>query len=143
MAVPFFALFSVRDCFLVFVAPEPLPEQEALADFVLVVVWELLPDVVVAVSLVFVQEATNATPTTAIMDERRDFFIVGIGIEQQELCCLSNIADPLTNGRPQLYSRREDYSARRATFGFTRAARSAGTKHDNAAIAVSSAATAR
>ena len=36
----------------------------------------------------------------------------------------------------------ESYSARRATIGFTRVARRAGTKHENAAITVSSAVTA-
>lgn len=73
MAVPFFALFSVRDCFFVFVAPESVPLP--LADFLLEVCMLLLPEVVVAVSVVFVHEATNATPTIATMDVRRDFFI--------------------------------------------------------------------
>ena len=45
-----------------------------VADF-LVAVCELLADVVVAVSVVFVQEATNATPASAITVARRDFFI--------------------------------------------------------------------
>jgi hypothetical protein len=43
---------------------------------------------VLAVSVVFVQEATNATPRTATMDVRRDFFIgVSLLEKQQELCC--------------------------------------------------------
>ena len=69
------------------VVPEPV-SPEPLADFLVVVAVELLPDVVVAVSLVFVQEATKATPTRATMHERRDFFIgVSLSEKQQELCC--------------------------------------------------------
>ncbi len=77
VAVPFLALFSVRDCFLVLDAPEPLP------DFVLVPLVPLadvpvcapLPVVVVEVSVVFVQAVANANPMTAVRVRRRDFFI--------------------------------------------------------------------
>ena len=51
-----------------------LAEPLVLVDF-FVDVCVLLPDVVVAVSVVFVHEATNATPTTATREVRRDFFI--------------------------------------------------------------------
>ena len=52
----------------------PLPASLPLIDF-LVEVCVLLPVVVVAVSCVFVHDATKATPRTAVIVKRRDFFI--------------------------------------------------------------------
>ena len=52
----------------------PVPPPPVLPDFWLAF-WEPLPEVVVEVSFVFVQEVTNAMPTIAMMDETRDFFI--------------------------------------------------------------------
>ncbi len=67
---------------MVFAVPEPLPDPEPLpvADL-LVEVCALLPVVVVAVSVVFVHDATNATPATAIMHERMYFFI-GVSLSE-------------------------------------------------------------
>ena len=74
---PFFELL-VLDFLVELFFEVPLPASSLpLIDF-LVEVCVLLPEVVVAVSVVFVQEATKATPTSATMHERRDFFI-GIG----------------------------------------------------------------
>ena len=51
-----------------------VPFLSVSSDF-LAAVCELLADVVVAVSVVFVQETTKATPMMATMHARRDFFI--------------------------------------------------------------------
>lgn len=61
--------------FLVEVPVEVSPVVLPVAPDLVVVVCELLPVVVVAVSSVVVQDATNARPTTATMEVRRDFFI--------------------------------------------------------------------
>lgn len=67
------ALVSVLPVLVLPVFPvEPPPPVLALF---FVAACELLPEVVVAVSLVVAHEVTNATPITATMHARRDFFI--------------------------------------------------------------------
>ena len=77
---PFFELL-VLDFFVELFFEVPLPASVPLVEL-FVEVCVLLPEVVVAVSVVFVHEATNATPTRATMHERRDFFI-GVGLSER------------------------------------------------------------
>ena len=67
-----FVLFLLDFLVVVPVSPAPLPVDDFLLEVVCVL---LLPEVVVAFSFIFVHEATNATPTIATMEVRRDFFI--------------------------------------------------------------------
>ena len=141
--------------FLVEVLVPDVPLPVPVADFLLLPVCALLSVVVVvAVSFVFVHAVTNAKPTTAVRVRRRDFFI-GVGVSACNSYSAATPTSPLLSrpvaqnaprgappGREPAVGP-QPYSARRATIGFTRVARRAGTKHDNAATAVSSAVTAR
>ena len=89
--------------------------------------------VVVVVSALCAQEARKATPTSATIEERKDFFIGSWLVKSFQIFRRAGDSKQI----------RGAYSARRATIGFTRVARRAGTKTEAAATADSSPATAK